>query len=163
MDQPHSVGPPPGSFPVPPNRGGHSNLTLTFTAIAALMLGIIIGVGTMFFFAPSAESDTVAAADASVATSVEAVPATTAAPAAKPKVDPRVAAAAAKLAKLRKKIKRTRSKQVDPECAKYFKGKYSKGYVYSGGKFDEQQFVAGASGCVAVAKAAKAPWFCCPR
>ena len=104
---------------------------------------------------PTAGAD--ASATAAPATAVAAT--TTAAP--KPKPRP-MSAAAIKLAKLRKKVKRTRSRQIDPECAKYLK-KLRAGYVFAGGTFQENKYVANASGCRAVAAAAKAPWFCCPR
>ena len=69
----------------------------------------------------------------------------------------------AQLAELQKKVKRTRSKQIDPECAKYHGKKLPAGYVFDGGKFEENKYVANASGCAPIASAAKAPWFCCAR
>ncbi len=42
-------------------------------------------------------------------------------------------------------------------------GKLPAGYVYAGGRFEENAMVAGASGCKALARAAKANWFCCFR
>ncbi len=74
-----------------------------------------------------------------------------------------MSAAQLRLVKLRKTIKGSRVRKMDAECAKYFKTKLPAGYVYQGGKFDDNQFVANASGCKALASASKAPWFCCPR
>ena len=141
-------------------------MTLLFTSIATLMLGIIIGVGVMWLGAPKSETTVsdASSADASASAPPE-EPAPSASVSAKPqpKVDPAAAAAAKKLAELQKKVKRTRSKQIDPECAKYHGKKLPAGYVFDGGKFEENKYVANASGCAPIASAAKAPWFCCAR
>jgi len=163
--------PSPGSQPVSQRlasqrfAGGYSGTTLVFVGLAALMLGLIIGFGTMLFLRPSAppqsQADNSDDDDADAAASPPAKSAATAAPK-KPAVDPAAAARARRLAELRKKVKRQRSKAVDAECLKYKKG-LPVGYVFSGGRFVENEFVANAAGCVAVAKAAKAPWFCCKK
>jgi hypothetical protein len=149
-------------YPAVAEKVGYSGMTLVFTGIAALMAGIIIGVLVMMLGVPTEPATAAASADASSS----AAPVDTAEPDAttpKPKIDPKAAAAAKKLAALKKKVKRSRVKKIDPECAKYFKTKLPVGYVFDGGQFVENEYVANASGCRAVAKAAKAPWFCCSR
>ncbi len=141
-------------------------MTLLFTSIATLMLGIIIGVGVMWLGAPRADtpvSDASSAQPSASAPPEAPAPSASASVAPQPKVDPAAAAAAKKLAELQKKVKRTRSKQLDPECAKYHGKKLPAGYVFDGGRFDENKYVAGAAGCAPIASAAKAPWFCCAK
>ena len=65
-----------------------------------------------------------------------------------------------RMAELRKKVKISRATQLDGQCQR-FKSYMAKGYVYAGGTFAEHEMLAHASGCVALAKASKAPWFCC--
>lgn len=152
--------------PRPPLQTGYSGMTLLFTSIATLMLGIIIGVGVMWLGAPmsgTATSETTSADASAAPPEPTATASATATAKAQPKIDPAAAAAAKKLAELQKKVKRTRSKQIDPECAKYHGKKLPAGYVFDGGKFEENKYVANASGCLPIASAAKAPWFCCAR
>lgn len=141
-------------------------MTLGLTAVASLLLGILIGVGLISWLRPAPTAETTASTEETDGETEEAEPeaeaSASAEPSAKP-VDPAAVAAANKLFELRKKVKGQRSKQLDPECAKQFKKKYPAGYVYDGGKFEENQYVANASGCVAAAKTTKAPWFCCVR
>ncbi len=151
---------PPGS------QVGHSNTVLLATASAALTLGVIIGVAIMWAFSPGggSESTEATAASAEPTSSAGEEGAAPSATVAKPRAaTPRVTAAQKRLAKLRKKVKITRVKKMDLDCAKYFGKKLPAGYVYQGGKFEENRFVANASGCKAVATASKAPWFCCRR
>jgi hypothetical protein len=164
---PPSFQPPSVRPPRRPSRG-YTGFTLLFSALAALMLGVIIGVGIMWIVQPGATADDAADAgaagsppsDASDSAEAEASASPTASASEKPAVDPAAAARAQKLAALRKKVKGRRASQLDAQC-KRFKETMSTGYVYDGGTFEENQYVANASGCVALAQTTKAPWFCC--
>jgi hypothetical protein len=156
-------------FPRPVEKGAGTTASFSGTVVIlagvfGLILGLTIGFGTMLVLK---RSDSNAAASASASASVELEPepptsATASATAApkKPAVDPRVAAAQRRLRELSKKIKSTRSKQLDGQCGKFKKG-YNKGYLYDGGNFAEKKELAGLRGCVALAQTSKAPWFCC--
>lgn len=149
--------------------GKHSDLVLIATGSVALTVGIVIGAAIMWFVAPEpapapasdASADPDASAEPSASISASATSSSAPAPAA-PKAK-QLTAYQIKLAKLRKKVKGARAKQMDKECQKYFKTQLPAGYVYDGGKFAENEFVANASGCKALAKASKAPWFCCRK
>jgi hypothetical protein len=156
---------PPSRVEIPPS-GAFSTATLVMTAFATFLIGLALGVGLTLVLRPAApapvveetaevedEPEAEASASASAVSSAEAPP----------PVDAAAQARFRKLQELRKKIKGQRSKQMDAQCAKQFKTKYPAGYVYSGGRFEENELVANASGCVALAKSTKAPWFCCPR
>lgn len=158
-------------LPVTPMRG-YSGFTLIFSVLAALLFGVSMGVGLMLLLRPSSSStasaDAGTDAAASATASAEATASASAsgsadAPTVDPGVnDPAAAARAAKLAALRKKVKAARSSQLDGQCKKLKPG-YPTGFIYSGGTYDENEFVANASGCVALAKTSKAPWFCCRK
>lgn len=146
--------------------GGFSGSTLALTGVASFLTGMIIGVSLMWLVRGGPRTtDT-----ASTASSASAEPGPSAsqpapsvsAPAPKPTVDPAQAAQAAKLAELKKKVKSTRSSKLDSQCARFTEG-FKKGYVFDGGTFAENEYVANAAGCVAVAKTSKAPWFCCKK
>jgi hypothetical protein len=151
---------------------GYSGFTLIFSVLAALLFGVSMGVGLMLLLRPSSSTSASAdaGADASASATAEASATASAsassssdAPTVDPGVnDPAAAARAAKLAALRKKVKATRSSQLDAQCKK-LKPATPSGYIYSGGTYSENEFVANASGCVALAKTSKAPWFCCHK
>lgn len=109
---------------------------------------------------PCPEPTTSATASAAPTASAEDVASATATADAPPTVDPAAAARARKLAELRKKVKISRATQLDAQCKRY-KASLPKGFVYDGGTFAENEMVANASGCIALAKTSKAPWFCC--
>jgi hypothetical protein len=165
QEQPHSLPRPSAT-----KSGKHSDLALIATGSIALTLGIVIGAGIMWLITPSSAPETEseaasASADTSAEPSAEAAPSASAssAPTPIPRAAKPLSAAQIRLAKLRQKVKGARVKKMDAECAKYFETKLPAGYVYQGGKFEENEFVANASGCKALASASKAPWFCCPR
>lgn len=130
--------------------------------------GIGVGVLVSWLLLPSlvAGPEPAPSASASAVETATAEPEPTASateePAAPPAIDPAAAAHARKLAELRKKVKGARAKQLDAQC-KRFKSSLPVGYVYDGGTFNENEFVANSAGCVALAKASKAPWFCCRK
>jgi hypothetical protein len=141
-------------------------MTLIFSVLSALMLGIILGVSFMMVMGTPGPTATETEADAGETTAATASATATASASAtaapKPKVDAAAQARAAKLIALRKKVKQTRSTAMDAQCRRNKKG-FPKGYVFQGGQFKENEYVANASGCVALAKTSKAPWFCCKR
>jgi hypothetical protein len=145
-------------------------MTLVFGALAALILGMILAVSAMYLmgFRRGAEAETAdaggedAAASASASADVEDEPddeasASASAPAGG---DPAAAARASRVAALRKKIKQSRARQLDKQCAEYRAKRFPAGYVFSGGTDQEEELVAGASGCVPLAQA---EWYCCAR
>jgi hypothetical protein len=155
-------------FPQPVEKSkssgsSYSGTVVLLAGVFGLILGLTIGFGTMLVLKRSADS-AAAAASASASVDLEAEPPASVEPSAtaapKPKVDPRVAAAQRRLRELSKKIKSSRSKQLDGQCGKFKKG-FGKGYVYDGGNFAEKKELAGLRGCVALAQTSKAPWFCC--
>jgi len=134
------------------------------------VLGVLVAVAAMWVLLPHIGPviSPMPRASASAETTETATPAASApttdptATATAPAIDPAAAARARKLAELRKKIKGKRAKQLDGQC-KQLKKTFEAGYVYDGGTFAENELVANASGCVALAKASKAPWFCCRK
>ena len=136
---------------------GVSDSTSAFCAVAAM--GVLLphtgpAITPVGSSSASAETAETAAPTASAPTTDPTKTATA------PAIDPAAAARARKLAELRKKIKGKRAKQLDGQC-KQLKKTFEAGYVYDGGTFAENEMVANASGCVALAKTSKAPWFCC--
>jgi hypothetical protein len=133
---------------------------------ATFLVGLLVGAGSMWFLHPAQGASPEPSATASAAVSATAAPEPSAEPSAtasaQPKIDPAAAARARRLAELRKKVKVSRATQLDEQCKRY-KSSFGTGYVYDGGTFAENEMVANASGCVALAKASKAPWFCCPK
>ena len=169
-------GPPPSGYdgPLPSRRAprdtaGYAGTVVAAVGVAGLLVGTSIGVVIMMVAGPKRSPAPVATASANAGagggapTDPTASASASAAPAGKPAVDAAAAAAARRLAELRTKVKGVRHKPMDAQCDKYFDGKLPAGYVYSGGTFDENAYVAGASGCKALARAAKANWFCCFR
>lgn len=166
--------PPPSGYdgPLPsmpkPSDAGYSGTVVTAVGVAGLLVGTTIGVVIMMVAGPERSPAPVATASASAGAGGappegSATASASAEPSGAPAVDPAAAAAARRLAELRTKVKGVRHKPMDAQCDKYFDGKLPAGYVYSGGTFDENAYVAGASGCKALARAAKANWFCCFR
>jgi hypothetical protein len=152
------------SLPPPaPPRSGYPGTTLAVTGVSGVFLGIMIGVAIATFLAPQPSAPPAPTATASDSAEPEGSAESTASASSNPApgIDPAALAYQRKLAELRKKVKRSRAKQMDAECDKYFKGKLPAGYVFSGGRFDENALVASSYGCTALARAAKAPWFCC--
>lgn len=158
--------------PEPPSKlelsrsGGYSALTLAVTALSSLSIGIAIGIVLMMLLGPPPAAPAEEAAETEDETEEEETepePSASASATAAPTVDAAAQARFRKLQELRKKIKGQRSKDMDAQCKKHFKTKLPAGYVYQGGRFEENQLVAGSSGCAPLAKATKAPWFCCPR
>jgi hypothetical protein len=138
---------------------------LALTGVATFLAGMIIGVGLMWMLQSSRSADTEPSASASAVAEVPSAEPTASASASeptKPTVDPAVAARARRLAELRKKVKPVRSSQLDAQCGRFKEG-FNKGYIYDGGTFAENEFVANSAGCVALAKTRKAPWFCCKK
>ncbi|HHH30094.1 MAG TPA: hypothetical protein ENK57_17360 [Polyangiaceae bacterium] len=154
-------------MPTAPQDAGYSGTVVAAVGVAGVLIGTTIGVVIMMVAGPGRSAAPAASASVSAsATGAEqptAAASARAAPSAKPGVDPAAAAAARRLAELRTKVKGVRHKPMDAQCDKYFDGTLLAGYVYSGGTFDENAYVAGASGCKALARAAKANWFCCFR
>ncbi|MEZ4443517.1 MAG: hypothetical protein R3B72_30880 [Polyangiaceae bacterium] len=159
---PGSLGAP--SFGPPPPKG-HSRGVVVAIGAVALLAGVGIGAGAMLMTAgetgpgpePSASTAPESEASAEPTDEPSAEPSAPETPVpVQPRVDP-------KLVALRKKVKQTRAKQLDEECVKYNGKTFGVGYLFQGGTFDENRYVAGASGCKALASAAKAPWFCCAR
>jgi hypothetical protein len=169
--QPVLSQPTPATPPQPPvAKQGFSTPVLAGAVIGAFVLGVLVAVAAMWVLLPHIGPVIAPVASSSASTeTTEAVPATASAPsydpsttAAAPAIDPAAAARARKLAELRKKIKGKRARQLDGQC-KQLKKTFQAGYVYDGGTFAENEMVANASGCVALAKASKAPWFCCRK
>ena len=156
-------------MPIKQDSAGYSGIVVGAVGVAALLVGTTIGVVIMMVAGPDRSPAPAATASASAGAGGEApaepsaTASATADPTGTPGADPAAIAAQRKLAELRKKVKGVRHRPMDAQCDKYFDGKLPAGYVYSGGKFEENAYVAGASGCKALARAAKANWFCCFR
>jgi hypothetical protein len=145
----------------------YSTTTVLLVGVATLLMGMLIGIGLTLWVRPiaapeteetvaeSPEEEAEPESDATAEASASAAPAKT--------VDAAAEARFRKLTELRKKIKGRRAKDMDAQCKKSFKTQRPAGYVYDGGSFQENEFVANAVGCVALAKTTKAPWFCCAK
>ena len=169
--QPAAPQPGPAAPAQPPvAKRGFSGVVLAGAVTGSFVVGVLVAVAAMWVLLPHigpaiapVASNSASAETAETATT--AAPTPTAAPTATataPAIDAAAAARARKLAELRKKVKGTRAKQLDGQC-KQLKKTFDTGYVYDGGTFAENEMVANASGCVALAKASKAPWFCCRK
>ena len=149
------------SLPPPRAASGYPGATVAAAGVGGLAVGAVLGALLMWMLTPAPPAAEEPAPTASASATAEPSASATAETSATPEVDPAQLAYQRKLAELRKKVNRQRATQMDAECDKYFKGKLPAGYVFSGGRFDENALVASAYGCTALARAAKAPWFCC--
>lgn len=145
----------------------YTTTTVLLVGVATLLLGMLIGIGLTLWIRPAAPSETAEtvedAEEQEAEAEVEPTADASASAAPAPTVDAAAEARFRKLQELRKKIKGRRVKDMDVQCKQSFKTQRPAGYVYDGGTFQENEFVANAVGCVALAKTTKAPWFCCAK